>query len=193
MRTLQIDFAPRGVKRMLYSARPLTAAMALAGLLLCVCGLLTMAWLGQPATDGGAAETPMVVAKPLPTDGPKVAAQKVSVSAEQAEAINATIRRLNLPWSALLDAMEKATPASVALISLEPDAKRNVVKGVAETRTPEQMASYIGRLKQQPFFGHVVLTHHEAASDEVRPNAKGGEPIKPLRFEFEVQWREAAP
>jgi len=55
------------------------------------------------------------------------------------------------------------------------------------------MASYIGRLKQQPFFGHVVLTHHEAASDEVRPNAKGGESIKPLRFEFEVQWREAAP
>lgn len=190
MRLLQIDFAPRGMQRILYAAPPLQVVLAVAGLLLCVSGVLTMTWLGRASVESRTAGAQLAAQRQALPETRQIPAQPLAISEEQAEGINATIRRLNLPWSALLDAVEKATPSSVALMSLEPDAKRNVVKAVAEARSPEQMADYIFRLKQQPFFGHVVLTHHEITGEEARPNGKGGEPVKPVRFEIEVQWRE---
>jgi hypothetical protein len=42
----------------------------------------------------------------------------------QADAVNAAVMQLNLPWRALHDAVAAATPASIALLALEPDARK---------------------------------------------------------------------
>ena len=41
----------------------------------------------------------------------------------QAAAVNGAILQLNLPWRDLQDALAAATPASIALLALEPDAQ----------------------------------------------------------------------
>ena len=98
--------------------------------------------------------------------------------------INAAIARLNIPWSDVFDAIEAATPGSIALISLEPDVKKQVVKGSAEALTSDGMIAYIELLKQQPLFVNVILIKHEVSLQD---------PYKPLRFEFEAQWQGAVP
>lgn len=101
----------------------------------------------------------------------------------RALAINGVISQLNLPWSDLFDAVEQATPVTIALVGLEPDAKRNLLKGDAEALTSDDMIAYIERLKKMPQFVSVMLTKH-AVDDQ--------DQFKPLRFTFEAQWQEHA-
>lgn len=101
----------------------------------------------------------------------------------KAIAVNAAIQQLNLPWSDLLDAMEEATPNKIALISLEPDAKKHVLKVVAEALSSDDMIAYVEQLKKQAIFENVMLTKHELSEQD---------PQKPFRFQFEAQWREGA-
>lgn len=98
--------------------------------------------------------------------------------------INAAVQQLNIPWSDIFDAIETATPASIALISLEPDVKKQLVKGSAEALNSDGMIAYLELLKKQPLFVNVMLIKHEVTLQD---------PYKPLRFEFEAQWQAAAP
>ena len=102
----------------------------------------------------------------------------------QAVAINAAIAQLNLPWSDLFDAIEQATPTNIALVGLEPDARRQLLKGEAEALNSDDMIAYIERLKKTPQFVSVVLTKHVVDEQD---------PFKPYRFSFEAQWRERSP
>lgn len=101
------------------------------------------------------------------------------ITDEQKNAVNSAIAQLNLPWRDLLDALEAATTANVALLSIDPDSKKQVVKGTAETKTSSEMISYIERLKRQSFFSSVVLTKHEINDRDAN---------RPYRFQFEVHW-----
>jgi len=109
--------------------------------------------------------------------------KKTAITEAQAAAVNAAIAQLNLPWREVFDAIESATPKTIALLALQPDAKRNLVKGMAEAKTSDDMIGYIELLKKQEFFTAVLLTKHEV--NEQDPN-------KPLRFQFEAQWTGAA-
>jgi Tfp pilus assembly protein PilN len=105
----------------------------------------------------------------------------VAIPEAQAKAVNQAIAQLNLPWSDVFDAVEAATSPTIALLSLEPDARKRRLNGIAESRSSEGMIAYIEDLKRQAFFTTVVLTRHEI--NEQDPN-------KPLRFHFEAQWVE---
>jgi Tfp pilus assembly protein PilN len=104
---------------------------------------------------------------------------KTNITDERASAVNTAIAQLNLPWSDVLNAMESATPATVALLSLEPDAGRNLVKGIAEAKDHEVMLRYIELLKKEDFFSSVFLRTHEI--NQLDSN-------KPVRFQFEAHW-----
>ena len=114
---------------------------------------------------------------------PKPAPKKLVIPDAQATTVNNAIAQLNLPWRNVFDAVESATPATIALLALEPNAKKHLLRGMAETKSSDGMIAYIEQLKQQAFFGTVILTKHEI--NEQDPN-------KPIRFQFEAQWTEAA-
>lgn len=104
-----------------------------------------------------------------------------SITNVQAQAINTAIFQLNLPWNDLFNTLESATPSHIALLTIEPDAKKNLVKGTAEAKTSEDMIAYIRLLKQQKFFIDVILLKHEIIEQDIN---------KPLRFQFLAQWEQ---
>jgi Tfp pilus assembly protein PilN len=178
MRRLQIDFAPRGLRRTLFHLTPVVWAGLVLGLILCLAALAGAWQLLQQQRAGEARtrrfrEHQAVLAKPAEP------VAKIAIPAEQAAAVNAAILKLNLPWRDLQDAVAAATPATVALLALEPDEKKHLLKVSAETRNSDDMIAYIEALKEQEFFSDVLLTKHEISDQD---------PNKPIRFQLEATW-----
>jgi Tfp pilus assembly protein PilN len=127
--------------------------------------------------ERASARARLVQAQPM-----KVAAKAAVLSAPEAAAVNAVVMQLNLPWRELRDAVRAATPQSVALLALEPDAKKQALRLTAEAKSSEDMVGYVERLKQQPLFESVVLARHEINDQD---------PNRPLPFQVDAQWRQA--
>ncbi len=77
------------------------------------------------------------------------------------------------------EAIEQGTPATIALLSLDPDPATRTLRIVAEARTSDAMLGFVELLKQQPFFSSAVLVKHEVSDQD---------PNQPLRFQVDVQW-----
>jgi Tfp pilus assembly protein PilN len=121
-----------------------------------------------------AARAQVAARAPLPARAP--------VPPAQATAVNAAVLQLNLPWRALHDAVQSATPAGIALLALEPDAKRSSLRITAEARSSDDMIGYVEALRQQDWFSAVALVRHEI--NEQDPN-------RPIRFQVDAAWRAA--
>ncbi|MES2016632.1 MAG: hypothetical protein V4484_09055 [Pseudomonadota bacterium] len=178
MKRLQIDFSVPSVQRTLHRTSTgawMLAAVALLACLACaVLGWRLLAQQRQNAAQLAAAQTraktPLTVA---------VAAPVAPISEQQQAAVNSAIMQLNLPWRALHDAIGAATPPGIALLALEPDARRRSIKVTAETRNSDAMIAYIEALKEQELFTAVSLTRHEI--NELDPN-------RPIRFQLDAEW-----
>ncbi len=182
MTEIRIDFAPPSLRRSLYRTSMLTWLVAIVSISLC----LSAAWCVKGLADQYDTQTTALArlqTKLSRRNTAKPVVEKISIPEAQALAVNHAIAQLNLPWRDVLDAIEAATPKTIALLALEPDAKRNLVKGSAEAKSSSEMIAYIEDLKHQAFFTSVILNKHEI--NERDPN-------KPLRFQFEVQWAEDA-
>jgi Tfp pilus assembly protein PilN len=180
MKRLRIDFAPPGLRRTLFRTPRAAWIPALLGLLL-VAAAAVMGWryLGQQqvwqaqlATLNARSRAPVV----LPA-----AQRPPPVPAAQAVAANAAILQLNLPWRALGDALQAATPPGVALLALEPDARKRTLRITAEVRGSDEMIGYVEQLQRQEGFSSVTLARHEINDQD---------PNHPIRFQVEAQWRE---
>ena len=179
MTRLDIDFAPPGWRRSLYRVPAWAWITGVLGVAL----IATAAWSGSAALQRQQLrETQLQRAQQrveAATQGPAPAPQ-VAIAPAQAAAVNAAILQLNLPWRDLQDALASATPPAIALLALEPDARKRVLKITAETTGSDAMVAYIAQLKQQELFGaRVQLLRHEI-------NAL--DPNKPLRFQLEARW-----
>lgn len=175
---IAIDFAPRTLRRALARTRTTTWLCGSIGLLLCASAAITALEVIQQQNT---AKTSLqrVQAKLAARTAGKAAPARFSIPETQADAVNSAILQLNIPWSAALNAIESATPPSIALLALEPDAKKHLLEGLAEANSSDGMIAYIEQLKQQPFFVAVVLTKHEINDKD---------PNRPLRFQFEAQF-----
>jgi Tfp pilus assembly protein PilN len=109
---------------------------------------------------------------------------KVVMAPQQAAAINLTIQQLNVPWTALWDALEEVGSPGVALLEMVPDARAHVLRVKAEARGSDEMVQYIEGLKRQGQFEGVVLVKHEFNEQDRN---------HPIRFELEAPWREFGP
>ena len=179
MRHLDIDFAPPGWRRNLYRVSAWAWLAGATGLSLCA----TAAWSGSHAVERQHVRQAQLERARLrlaaDMQAPAPAPQAV-ISPAQAAAVNAAIAQLNLPWRDLQDALATATPPSIALLALEPDARKQVLKITAETRSSDAMIDYVVQLKQQELFGAgVQLLRHEI--NELDPD-------RPLRFQLEARW-----
>jgi Tfp pilus assembly protein PilN len=111
-------------------------------------------------------------------------APPAAIPATQAEAANLAISQLNLPWRQLFDAVAAATPKQVALLALEPDAQKHMLRGTAESKNSAGMLAYLAALKQQLPFSSVLLTRHEINRQDVN---------RPIRFQFAAHWHAELP
>jgi Tfp pilus assembly protein PilN len=93
---------------------------------------------------------------------------------------NSVIRQLNLPWKNLFDDLETLTPADVALLSIEPDGRRSIVKLVAEAKTLVTLLDYSAKLQQNGIFGRLTYSKHETNEQDSN---------KPVRLSFELELR----
>jgi Tfp pilus assembly protein PilN len=178
MRRTRIDFAPPSLRRTLFRAPPRLVYVLPGVLALCIPALMmSQRYLEQrdelrdlqAALAARRAPAP-VVAAPTP---------KVAIAPAQASAVNAAVMQLNLPWRDLAAALNEATPETIALLALEPDAKRRTVRISAEARSSDEMLAYITRLQADEWFSSVVLMRHEVMEQD---------PNRPLRFQVNVQW-----
>lgn len=184
MKKIAIDFAPPTLARSWYRLGPRGWLLLALGVLLAGAAIALGAQMlaRQRAFDGQLAAVRASVARPAAAAAAASAAAAVPVapiSAAQANAVNAAILQLNLPWPALREAIGAATPATVALLALEPDPRRRNLKITAETKDTDTMIAYVAQLKRQELFGDVVLLRHEI--NELDPN-------RPVRFEIDAPW-----
>jgi Tfp pilus assembly protein PilN len=179
MKRIHIDFAPRSLRRTLFRTPGRSAALLLNVPVLLMVAMSQLAGYQDEREQLDALHAALAArssaARPL-----AVAAQpRLTVPEAQAQAVNDAVMQLNLPWRDLVEAVRAATPANVALLALEPDAKRRTLRITAETRNSDDMLAYVAKMQAQSWFGAVALTRHEVAEQD---------PNRPLRFQLSAQW-----
>jgi Tfp pilus assembly protein PilN len=178
MKRIRIDFAPPSLARTVFHTRPAAWALGLLALLLCLAAALA-GW--QLLSSRRAYEAQLNEARRR-ADSQAVAPAQAPpplIAAGQAAAVNGAVLQLNLPWRELHDAVAAATPPTIALLALEPDARKRTIKLTAEARTGDEMIAYVEQLKRQELFAAVALSRHEINE---------GDPNRPIRFQLEAEW-----
>lgn len=93
---------------------------------------------------------------------------------------NEVLRQLSMPWYGLLQTIESAGGKDVALLGLEPDTEKRLVKISGEAKNIAAMLDYIKQLENQDLFGTVYLQSHHVQMQD---------PEKPVRFVISAMWR----
>jgi hypothetical protein len=174
---MHIDFATPGWRRTIHRLHPAVLAAGVAGAALCIAaGALAL----QTAKEREAREQQQAAARQKVAARAPVRLPETAIPEAQATAVNNAVMQLNLPWRALQDAVASATPPTIALVALEPDARKQILKITAEARNADEMVGYVEQLKQEEFFLGAGIVRHEINT---------ADPNRPLRFQVEALWR----
>lgn len=84
---------------------------------------------------------------------------------------------LNRDWPGLFARLERTLGADIALLTVQPDARRGTFVVTGEARNVAALIAYEQRLDRQ--FGDVVLSTHEV--QEMHPH-------KPVKFSMSARW-----
>ncbi|MES2260832.1 MAG: PilN domain-containing protein [Pseudomonadota bacterium] len=179
MKPMRIDFAAPSWRRTLFHLHPAAIAGAVIGLALCA-GAAVTAYDMLEQRNARAQLLQQLQRRQAAQLKTPVIAASTAIPEAQARAVNAAILQLNLPWRDLQEALAAATPPAVALLALEPDPRKQVLKITAEAKNADDMIGYIEQLKGQEFFSGAALTRHEVNQQDAN---------RPLRFQLEVRWR----
>lgn len=113
---------------------------------------------------------------------PAVKAVSADISPETKEQIEATVDALTIPWNALLVGIESADIQDVAILSLEPNRKKEQVILSGEAKNFQSVIQYINRLEDQIMLEKVYLQKHSIDETNIS---------KPIRFTLIAQWHMA--
>jgi len=111
-----------------------------------------------------------------------IAVQRAPSTAADLREENMARHMLNLPWSDILDGLERHASPDVGLTVLEPDGALGRLNVQAEARNVDVLLRYAQQLAADRSFGPLVL--RQQATNETDPN-------RPVRLSFGV--RLAAP
>ena len=92
--------------------------------------------------------------------------------------------QLGTPWTPLLAELEAASHDSasdIALLSVEPDESKHIVRVTGESRDLTRVLAYLGRLQSSALLRYPMLESHELRSDD---------PQRPVRFALSAEWRQ---
>jgi Tfp pilus assembly protein PilN len=196
MNRLDLDFAPRNA-RFWWARAGLALRTALAGALMTLAAGLW--WWMALHTERLQLQAALRDAAPAVMQGtqdraPLAAKGAQALDALQTKAMNQALQALNRPWSALWDALERVSSApgvQVAILEMRPDAASdqdpNAGQGLrllAESKDSAHMLGFMRQLRAEPFFVSAVLSSHQVNAQD---------PNKPLRFEVNLRWAQAAP
>jgi Tfp pilus assembly protein PilN len=182
MNKVRIDFAPPSLRRAVFRAPRAAWAMVFAAIVLGL-ALLSPALkyrdkLAEHERELARAAARASAAAVVPAAAPL----RAPVPEAQASAVNAAVMQLNLPWRGLHDAVQAATPAGIALLALEPDARKSTLRITAEAKSSDDMIAYVEKLQQEDWFGAVLLVRHEINQQD---------PNHPIRFQIDAAWTAA--
>jgi Tfp pilus assembly protein PilN len=119
-----------------------------------------------------AMEALLATARPAPP----LQRQALDTQMKQARSI---VRQLALPWAGMIEALENAAQPGVALLQIQPDAERGLLRIVAEARATGVMLDYVRRLENGQGFRSVHLVHHQERLDDRR---------RPLQFTVQASF-----
>ena len=183
MSRLAIDFAPR-TARALWHRLPVGAMLVMLVALLVIGGAgVQMVSLQQQTASAQQALALTAVREQAPVERQRTVAA-AAVTPAQAVSVNNAIKKLNVPWVELLDALEEAASPKVALLELRPDIVSRQLVAVAEAGNSDAMFAYVRKLQAQPMLTSVYLSSHQVSEQDRN---------KPIRFEFTATWREFEP
>lgn len=174
---VRLDFAPSSLRRTLLRAPLASRLAAIAALALCAVALAQVLDYREAREEVDAQLAALQARAATPAVAPST--PRTPVGEQEALAVNAAVAQLNLPWRALHDAVRAATPPSVALLALEPDAKRRVLRITAEAKNSDDMLAYVSLLEREEWFASVTLVRHEVIEQD---------PNRPLRFQLDAGW-----
>lgn len=97
---------------------------------------------------------------------------------------NQVVRQLGLPWNALFSAVESSGGKEIALLSLEPDLQKGMVRIGGEAKDFDALLNYVKELSARDVFGSVMLQNHQIQQDIAE---------KPVRFSLFAYWKGVAP
>lgn len=92
---------------------------------------------------------------------------------------NDILQQLSLPWDALFEAVEVERDLKVALLSIQPNVDKRVVRISGEAKSFEALLAYMTYLEQGKTLGQVYLTSHEVRTQDAE---------KPVRFTLLANW-----
>jgi hypothetical protein len=93
---------------------------------------------------------------------------------------NEVLQQISLPWGRLFQAIESSSGKQVALLSMEPDAEKYVVKLSGEAKNITAVLNYVKRLSAQEVFSSVYLQSHQIQQQDQD---------KPVRFALLATWK----
>lgn len=93
---------------------------------------------------------------------------------------NEVLRQLSMPWDGLFYTVESAGDKDVALLALEPDTEKRLLKISGEAKNIAAMLRYIRQLENRDLLGTVYLQSHHVQLQY---------PEKPVRFTLLAVWR----
>jgi len=92
---------------------------------------------------------------------------------------NDILQQLSLPWDALFNAVEATSEKQIALLSIQPDVGKHIVRIGGEAKDFDALLAYMTRLEHSKILNHVYLTSHELRSQDAE---------KPVRFSLLANW-----
>jgi hypothetical protein len=101
---------------------------------------------------------------------------------EQIKRANAVLAQMNVPWGDLFAAVESAQNESVAVLSVQPDPREQVIALGGVARNLDAVLGYMSRLEGTQRLVDVVLASHEI---------KVKEPGQPVEFALTARWVDA--
>lgn len=94
---------------------------------------------------------------------------------------NDILKQLSLPWNTLFKTLETTSEKDIALLSIQPDATKHLVRISGEARDLAALLAYINQLEHSGALDHVYLTSHEVRTDDAQ---------KPIAFNLTAHWVE---
>jgi len=113
---------------------------------------------------------------------PRRGAEPARDPRKQGEAVarsNEVAHELSRRWDRVFLALESAKAPDVALLAIEPDPRKGVLRVTAEAKGKNAMLDYINRLQAAQSLQRVMLESHEVMSQV---------PEKPVRFVVTASW-----
>jgi hypothetical protein len=117
--------------------------------------------------------------KPARTVRGNVSAQESKRLSDEIGFADAVAARLTFPWQDLLQAIEVASTNGVALLSLQPDVSKKLVRITAESKTTGDMLGYVRAFSSNKRLADVHVISHEVET---------AVPGKPVRFTVQASW-----